>query len=98
MCATLAGDYSLSCGFGGDDTDAAIWFSFVAPASGSVIVSTDFPGTDFDTQINLLGDLPGSPTNCPAVMYEYGCDEDGGTNFFGLTSVMSVSGLTPGQT
>lgn len=98
LCATLAGDYSLSCGFGGDDTDAAIWFSFVAPPSGSVIVSTDFPGTDFDTQINLLGDLPGSPTNCPAVMYEYGCDEDGGTNFFGLTSVMSVSGLTPGQT
>ncbi|NQZ70704.1 MAG: Ig-like domain-containing protein, partial [Lentisphaeria bacterium] len=92
--ATLNNDFNMSCG---DATDAAVWFSFVAPGTGAVIISTDHPATNFDTHINVLGAAPGDPTVCPVApnMFEYGCDDDGGT---GSTSLLQVNGLVAGQT
>ena len=98
-CGTLggAGDFTMSCTFAGDATQGAVWFSFVAPASGSVTITTDYAGTDFDTQLNLLGDLAGVSSSCPAVMYEYGCSEDDGV-INPLASTIVIGALVPGQT
>jgi len=95
--ATSALDYSMNCAFGGDATQAAVWFSFVCPPSGGVTISTDYAATTFDTQINLIGAAAGDPTLCPATMFEYCCSEDAGVTV-PLAGVMSTGGLVPGQT
>ncbi|MBT6515706.1 MAG: HYR domain-containing protein, partial [Crocinitomicaceae bacterium] len=94
--ATSGSDFSMSCG----TTDAAVWFSFVCPPSGSVTISTDHAGTSFDTHINLLGAAAGDPTTCPGAgfMFEYGCDDDGGGTIAPLSSTLIAAGLVPGQT
>ncbi len=94
--ATIGTDFSMSCG----TTDAAVWFSFVCPLSGSVTISTDHAGTSFDTHINLLGAAAGDPTLCPGAgfMFEYGCDDDGGGTIAPFSSTLTVAGLVPGQT
>ena len=77
---------SPSCGVvsGGD-----VWFSFVAPASGLVIVETG-AGTMTDAIVAVY-----SATNCSTGFNEVGCDDDSGP---GTMPYLSVSGLTPGLT
>lgn len=77
---------SPGCGVvaGGD-----VWFTFVAPASGLVIVETS-AGTMTDAIIAVY-----SATNCSSGFAEVGCDDDSGP---GLMPYLSVSGLTPGAT
>jgi len=94
--ATLGSDFAMTCG----TTDAAVWFSFVCPPSGSVTISTDHAATSFDTHINLLGAAAGDPTVCPGAgsMFEYGCNDDGPGTIAALNSILIVGGLVPGQT
>ncbi|MBF8151428.1 choice-of-anchor J domain-containing protein [Winogradskyella sp. F6397] len=84
-----------SCFNGGIDT--SVWFTFVAPASGEVQVSTDIAGgTHTDTEIAVYE----APTDCAdatTIGAELGCDQDGGVvgNFL---SVLSLTDLTEGET
>jgi len=90
--ATAGTDPVGSCFNGGSN---GVWFSFVAPASGDVSVSTDFSGgTNDDTEIAVYDDCAG--TN------ELGCSQDEGVVVSGfgsyLSIIPSISGLTPGDT
>jgi hypothetical protein len=77
----------------------SLWFTFVAPTSGEVRVSTKIgDGTLTDTQIALY-----SVGNCAdfATYTELGCDDDDDNDVLGtggFESLMEVTGLTPGAT
>ncbi|QTY27996.1 fibronectin type III domain-containing protein [Flavobacterium sp. CS20] len=77
--------------------NGSVWFTFVAPASGEVEVSTDIAGATLtDTEIAVYD----APTDCadPTTMgAELGCDQDGGT-VIGFNSIVNLSGLTGGTT
>lgn len=75
-----------------------VWFSFVAPASGIVTVSTDYAiGSNDDTEIALY-DLTGG--NCADLsgLAELDCDQDGGSVGNGWRSTFTTTGLTTGTT
>ncbi len=75
-----------------------VWYSFVAPASGHVTVSTDFGGTTFDTEIAIYG---ATTSPCPGTVWgnltEVGSSDDI-TLLFNLNSFVNLECLTPGQT
>ncbi|MGB1206141.1 MAG: T9SS type A sorting domain-containing protein [Chitinophagales bacterium] len=80
------------------DTNLAeqtIWFSFEAPESGSVIVSTDYPADLTDTQIALY-ELAIDCSDLSSLT-QIACDEDGGT-IVNFNSVMGYAALNAGQT
>ena len=83
-----------SCWIGSGDLNS-VWYSFVAPASGAVTISTDFANTSLhDTHIAVY-----SLTDCSDMtsLTEIGCDEDGGTSGpSGNTSVVHLYQLTSG--
>ncbi|MBC7887664.1 MAG: hypothetical protein H7Z13_07225 [Ferruginibacter sp.] len=84
----------ISCK-GSQTLGAIVWFKFVAPASGSVRVSTDVTGNGLtDTRLGLF-----STTN-PADLSTYSilvCDDDNGTTV-SAASIVYAAGLTPGTT
>ncbi|HEX2899133.1 MAG TPA: hypothetical protein VHS96_05360, partial [Bacteroidia bacterium] len=75
-----------------------VWHSFVAPASGHVIVTTDFAGTAFDTEIAIYR---ANASPCPGTVWgnltEVGSNDDI-TLLFNLDSEVELECLTPGQT
>jgi hypothetical protein len=75
-----------------------VWHSFVAPASGHVIVTTDFAGTQFDTEIAVY--RANSPV-CPGPVWgnltEVGSNDDR-ILVFDLDSEADIECLTPGMT
>ena len=77
--------------------NASVWFTFVAPASGEVQVSTDIAGgTLTDTEISVFE----GPSDCNDVSTlgsELGCDQDGGT-VVAYNSILNLTSLTPGST
>jgi hypothetical protein len=91
-----------TCFSGG--TQGSVWFSFVAPASGEVQVSTDIGGSMSDSEIAIYdatGVTCGDLSTLPA---ELTCDQDSGTivgagymNVLDLTAANSTA-LTPGTT
>ncbi|MFT5278418.1 MAG: hypothetical protein ACI9P8_000043, partial [Bacteroidia bacterium] len=86
-----------SCYSGG--AQATAWYSFVAPASGYVTVSTDYAGgTNGDTEIALY-ELTGVCTDLSNLGPELFCDQDGG-GIEDFNSIMntSASPLTGGTT
>ncbi|MEZ4775799.1 MAG: T9SS type A sorting domain-containing protein [Bacteroidia bacterium] len=87
------GEPLASCYVGGPNS---AWFSFVAPASGLVNISTDFLiGTNDDTEIALYS-LPGGDCNSPATLVELGCSQD--IDFFNYLSTIPTTPVTPGTT
>ena len=74
------------------------WAYFVAPATGTVSVTTDFVENELhDTHITLYS-LDGDCSDLLNLL-EVGCDEDGGFVWpNGWTSIIVVDALTPGQT
>lgn len=84
-----------------------VWFSFVAPASGQVRISTDIDvgGGNYDTEMALYS-LNNNDCSDLNNLVELACDQDGGTAvvFPGGTpaetylSVIEYQGLTVGQT
>jgi hypothetical protein len=88
-CAT-AGPDALPCSFGGDATQNDVWVSFVAPASGNVVIETSADGsfTLTDTQIGLYDACGGT---------QLGCDDDSGVSLFSLITIPACD-LTAGAT
>ena len=82
--ATATGDGTVSC----YTVENGIWFSFVAPASGKVNITTDDVATNFDSQLTLFSGTCGSLT-------ELACNDDGGT---GNTALIQATCLVPGAT
>nr|WP_321236554.1 T9SS type A sorting domain-containing protein [uncultured Psychroserpens sp.] len=97
------GEAGGSCYFGGTPASASVWFSFVAPVSGEVLIATEDTGagaTLDDTQITLY-----TLANCAdltAGVVEVACDEDDDANIVGdgagLQANLQVAGLTAGNT
>lgn len=97
-----ASDPAGTCFTGGPQS--TVWFSFVAPASGEVQVSTDIGGTMTDSEIAIYdstGVTCGDLSTLPA---ELTCDQDSGVvvgagymNVLDLT-VANTNAVTPGVT
>ena len=80
--------------------NGSAWFSFVAPASGSVEVTTDFSGgtlQDGDTEIAVYAATGVTCADLTTLGAALGCDQDGGTTV-GFSSFLSLTGLTAGNT
>ncbi len=92
-----AGEPEGDCFDGG--ATSTVWFSFVAPANGRVLISTDFlPATNTDTQISVYA----APTDCSdltTLSAALGCDQDGGEVII-YNSILELDEtvLTPGDT
>jgi hypothetical protein len=75
------------------DVDASVWYTIVVPASGTITIETQAADglTLTDTVIEAY------TGTCGGVLTPVGCNDDaeGGTDFF---SILSLSGLTPGET
>jgi hypothetical protein len=94
-CATVQpGEPSGSCG----SASNTVWHTFVAPASGHVTVSTDFGGTNFDTEVTVYA---AASNPCPATNFgllsQVGCNDDR-TIIFNLNSFIDIECLIPGNT
>ncbi len=87
-----AGQVCMNGGING-----SVWFTFDAPDSGEVEISTDIAGAEVtDTEIIVYE----APTDCtdPTTMgTEIGCDNDGGV-IINFNSVLNLTGLTSGDT
>jgi hypothetical protein len=80
-----------------DGINGSVWFSFVAPASGDVTVTTDIAGsTSDDTEIAVYA-APADCTDLSTLGAELGCDNDSGT-VVGFNSILDLPGLTAGET
>jgi len=89
---TVGATYQSNAANGGTPTCASpgapdVWYSFVAPASGSVTITTT-AGTMTDSGMALYSGPCGSPTQIV-------CDDDGGAGFM---SAITNGTLTPGTT
>lgn len=82
------------CWTAGDLATSSVWFSFVSPSSGEVIITTDFnDGTLTNTQLTLysIADCNNMTTLTPLI-----CNDDiSGSN---TLSYIEVTGLTGGNT
>ena len=91
---------SGSCWAGiGASQNESLWYRFVAPSSGIVIVSTDFLGMELhDTQLAIY-ELPNNDCTDYQDLVELVCDTDGGNaDPFGYSAEVMAEGLTEGQT
>jgi hypothetical protein len=87
------GEVVGSCFNGG--INGSVWFSFVAPTSGEVIVSTDIlGGTHSDTEIAVYA-APSDCSNAATLGAEQGCTQD---NFDNFLSTVELTGLNAGAT
>ncbi|RMG66499.1 MAG: T9SS C-terminal target domain-containing protein [Bacteroidetes bacterium] len=80
-----------------NDITNSVWFTFVAPASGSVIIDlcNGEVGTDFDTQVAVYS--ADSCSNFATFNFVAGNDDIPGF-LCGFASVLDVYCLTPGET
>ena len=98
--STEANEAGGSCWFGADPASESLWFTFVAPASGQVRVSTKLGAgaTLTDTQLTLY-----STTDCSdqTMFTELACDEDDDNDILGtggLQAIIDITTLTPSAT
>ena len=78
--------------------DGSVWFSFVAPASGEVNVTTDIAGATLtDTEIAVYDATGVTCSDLSTLGAALGCDQDSGTTI-GFNSFLNVAGLTPSNT
>ncbi len=69
-----------------------VWFSFVAPSTGTAIIETQV-GSMTDAAMAVYADAP--PTDCAGPFTLVQCDDDSGP---GLMPFLSFTGLNPGWT
>lgn len=75
----------------------SVWFSFVAPPSGIVSVSTDFAvGSLTDTEIAVF-ELAGADCSDLSNLTQIACDQDGG-NTVDFNSFINGLNVVPGET
>lgn len=80
--------------------NGSVWFSFVAPSSGTVEVTTDFAGGTLgngNTEIAVYAATGVTCADLSTLGTQLGCDQDGGTTV-NLSSVLSLSGLVSNAT
>ncbi|SEQ10457.1 T9SS-dependent choice-of-anchor J family protein [Flavobacterium urocaniciphilum] len=80
--------------------NGSVWYSFIAPTSGTVEVTTDFAGGTLgsgDTEIAVYAGTGVTCSDLTTLAANLGCDQDGGTTV-GFSSFISVAALTPGNT
>ncbi len=93
---TVGATYQNDAANGGTPTCASpgapdVWFSFVAPASGAVIITSN-SGTITDGGMQIYS----SSTNlCTGTLTALNCDDDSGP---GLMPELNLCGFTPGNT
>lgn len=76
--------------------NGSVWFTFVAPASGDVTVTTDIVGgTLTDTEVAVY-DAPGDCADLTTFGADLGCNQD--VDFTNFLSTVVLSSLTPGNT
>ena len=78
-----------------------VWFSFVAPASGSVEITTDFAGgtlEDNDTEIAVYDGTGVTCADLSTLPAQLACDQDSGDVNTLYGSFLSLTGLTSGTT
>jgi hypothetical protein len=81
-----------------DGINGSVWFSFVAPASGEVIITTDIAGASAtDTEIALYDATGVTCSDLSTLGAPIACDQDGGTTII-FNSIITQAGLTPGNT
>ena len=81
-----------------DGINGSVWFSFVAPASGEVIITTDIAGASAtDTEIALYDATGVTCSDLSTLGAPIGCDQDSGTTII-FNSILAQAGLTPGTT
>ena len=86
------------CWYSTDD-GKTVWFSFDAPESGNVTVTTDIAGATLEDTHIAIYEAPGNCPDLNTLGTEVGCDEDGGDIVGnGYTSVASLSSLTENNT
>jgi len=78
--------------------DGSVWFSFVAPASGEVNITTDIAGATLtDTEIAVYAAAGVTCSDLTTLGAALGCDQDGGTTII-YNSFLNLAGLTAGST
>ena len=78
--------------------DGSVWFSFVAPASGEVNITTDIAGATLtDTEIAVYAAAGVTCSDLTTLGAALGCDQDGGTTII-YNSFLNLAGLTAGNT
>ena len=90
------GEIEPDCFYGIEST---VWFSFVAPANGRVLITTDIePATNRDTQIAVYA-APSDCADLSTLGAVLGCDQDGG-EIIVYNSILELGEaiLTPGDT
>ena len=81
--------------------NGSVWYSFVAPTSGSVEVSTDFAGgtlEDNDTEIAVYAAAGVTCSDLTTLGAAIDCDQDSGNTNTTYGSFLSLTGLTSGNT
>lgn len=84
-------------GYWGTNANHTVWFSFLAPTSGSVKITTDLSpkGSLNDTQVALYSATNPSQYNTHRLL---AANEDGGSVGNGYNAVLYYTGLTAGTT
>jgi hypothetical protein len=78
--------------------NGSVWFSFVAPTSGNVKVTTDILGaTLIDTEIAVYDATGVTCSDMTTLGTAIGCDQDSGT-LVTYNSILNLPTLTPGNT
>ena len=90
-----AGEIAGSCFNGG--INGSVWFTFVAPESGQVEVSTDIlGGSHTDTEIAVY-EAPADCADASTMGAEVGCDQDSGDDII-FSSIINLTDLVAGET
>ncbi|MFA4851252.1 MAG: T9SS type A sorting domain-containing protein [Bacteroidales bacterium] len=90
---TVSSDKIGSCWIGGTKSHT-VWYTFTAPASGNVMVTTDNSGgTLTNSQLAIFSS---SDNTCNGTLTEEECDENGGSGC-DLCAAAVLTGLTPGK-
>ena len=81
-----------------DDINGSVWFSFIAPASGEVNITTDIAGATLDdTEIAVYAAAGVTCSDLSTLGAVLGCDQDSGTTI-NFNSFLNLAGLTAGNT
>lgn len=79
--------------------NGSVWFTFVAPASGEVEVSTEIlpGGTLIDTELAVYNE-PTDCTDLTTLTADIGCSQDDGNDGLFTAAEIQLTGLTAGDT
>ncbi|WP_121667845.1 T9SS type A sorting domain-containing protein [Mesonia aquimarina] len=84
-----------SCYLPEDTIDNTIWFSFVAPEVGAVVITTDIDPSDFDSQLAVYN-APSNVNDLSTLTEVVACNQD--ISEENTTSRLEITGLTAGNT